>query len=226
MQSAIFQAHQEVAQRPCRQKRSIVQATRAVLENEMAALDLCSHGLTKFQMREELYQADPTLMPGHRARGRTRLAKLKKPQLLLAAAASGIDVIGLTLPQIRMKLVGWEPTLPAEPAPAAERPTTKTHGVPSQLMESRSQRLPAEHPTETMRVFCQMARPELQHAAAAKGIDVFGLTCDELRCKLADCTPSQLKRFKSRCPLLERQTVSWAVLAGMAKAELQRAAAA
>ena len=31
MQSAIFQAHQEVAQGPCRQKRSIVQATRAVL---------------------------------------------------------------------------------------------------------------------------------------------------------------------------------------------------
>ena len=77
-----------------------------------------------------------------------------------------------------------------------------------------------------MRVFCQMARPELQHAAAAKGIDVFGLTCDELRCKLADCTPSQLKRFKLRCPLLERQTVSWMVLAGMAKAELQRAVAA
>ena len=106
MQSAIFQAHQEVAQRPRRYKWSIRQASRAILEDEMAALglDICSHGLSNLQMRKKLYQADPSLMPGHKARGRTKLAKLQKPQLLLAAAASGIDAIGLTLPQIRMKL--------------------------------------------------------------------------------------------------------------------------
>ena len=211
-----------------RPKRSILHAPRAILENKMAALDLCSHGLTCRQMRVKLYEADPNLLPRPRAIGRTRLSKLTEPQLLLAAAAAGIEVIGFSATQIRLKLEGWEPRLPAQPTPAAEPPTEKADGTPSQLRGSRSQCLPAEPPTETMQVLQATAQTELQRAAAAKGVDVIGLTRGELRSTLADCTQSQLRSFRSRCPGPRAQPprVSQRVLRGMVKSELQYAAAA
>ena len=89
MQRMLCQAPQEYTerfQRPCRQMCSLAKATRAILENKMAALDLCSHGPTKVQMREKIYQTDPTLNPEYGARGRTALSRLTKSQLLLEAA--------------------------------------------------------------------------------------------------------------------------------------------
>ena len=209
-------------------KRSISYVSRAILENKMAALDLCSHGLTCRQMRVKLYQADPNLLPRPRAIGGARLSKLTEPQLLLAAAAAGIEVIGFSATQIRLKLEGWEPRLPAQPTPAAEPPTEKADGTPSQLRGSRSQCLPAEPPTETMQVMQTTAQTELQRAAAAKGVDVIGLTRGELRSTLAECTQSQLRSFRSRCPGPRAQPprVSQRVLRGMVKSELQYAAAA
>ena len=52
-----------------------------------------------------------------------------------------------------------------------------------------------------MRAIRGMSKPELQRAAAAQGIDVIGLSRDELKLKLAGWTPRPLKASsRTSCP--------------------------
>ena len=62
-------------------------------------------------MIERLYQAEPTLRPRLCRVGETRgLSTMRKADLQLLAAAKGIDVIGLSVNLMRLKLDGWEAT--------------------------------------------------------------------------------------------------------------------
>ena len=155
----------------------------------MAARDLCSHGLTTTQIAEKLYKADPSLLLRHRL-GMPGLSKASQPQMLLVAAASGIDPIDPSVPQIRLKLKGWEPTPTAEPTPAAEPPTKKMRAKPLKL------------------------KSELLFVAVAKGIGVTGFSCTQSMAKLADGTPSQLRGSRSPCPPAEPPTETMRVLRG------------
>jgi hypothetical protein len=130
------------------------------------------------------------------------LRGMSKPELQRAAASKGIDVIGLSRDQLRSKL---------------------EDGTPSQLRRFKSGGLPVEHPTGMIGVSRWMKKSELQRAAAAKGIDVIGLTSHELRRKLEDCTLSQLRGLRSQCPPAEPPKTMRATRL-MTKRALQRVA--
>ena len=85
-------------------------ALRSDLLHRMAALGLCSDGLTKDQMRETIRRADPDAAR-FVSRGIPGLWIMRKPELVQMATAKGITTSGLTVEQLRLKLEDWEPTV-------------------------------------------------------------------------------------------------------------------